>query len=256
MTFSTWTGGRIEPSQRIGHDGREQVELLLEERLVVAEVETEERERLDERASADSDLGTATADRVDGGEALEDADRVVAGQDRHRRAEADVLGAPREAGEQHVGGAHGVVVAVVLADAEEVEAEPVGELTLGQDLPDHRGGVERGTVGAVRDVAEGVEAEFEAHAPIVGMPPTCQVRPASGSQRRTDSIVPSRGRARPRTASASPTWREPSPRAMVTCGVQRPGRTWSGTSGARPSRAVGCRQRSACQRTLRPSALS
>ena len=70
---------RALPADRLlGDDGREQVELLLEERLVVGEVEAEEGERLDERPSADGDLGSAVTEGVDGREALEDADRVVA----------------------------------------------------------------------------------------------------------------------------------------------------------------------------------
>ena len=65
--------------------------------------------------------------RVERREALEHAHRVVGAEHRHRRAEVDALGAAGDRGEHDLGRRDGEVVAVVLADAEEVEAELVGQ---------------------------------------------------------------------------------------------------------------------------------
>jgi len=52
-------------------------ELLLEQLLVVREVEAEQREGLGERPAAHDDLGAAVGQRVERGEALEDAYGIV-----------------------------------------------------------------------------------------------------------------------------------------------------------------------------------
>ena len=72
-------------------------------------------------------LGAPVRHGVERGEALEDADRVVGAEHGDRGAEADPLGAPGDGGQHDLGRGDGEVVAVVLADAEEVEAEAVGE---------------------------------------------------------------------------------------------------------------------------------
>lgn len=50
----------------------EQVKLLAEQGVVVAQVRAEDAEGFGERAAADGDLGTAATDQVDGGEVLVD----------------------------------------------------------------------------------------------------------------------------------------------------------------------------------------
>ena len=55
----------------------EQLGLLLEELLVVGEVITEERERVDAGASSEDDLRPAAGDRVERGVALKHPDGVV-----------------------------------------------------------------------------------------------------------------------------------------------------------------------------------
>ena len=66
-----------------------------------------------------------------------------------------------DGGEHDLGGADGEVGAVVLADADEVDAELVGELGLGDDVAEDLGVRQRAAVGVEGDVAEGVEAEFD-----------------------------------------------------------------------------------------------
>ena len=112
----------------------EERELLLEEVVVVVERVAEEGERLGERAAAEDHLGAAVRDGVEGGEALVDADRVVGAEDRDGGAEVDALGAAGDRGEDDLRRADGEVGAVVLADAEEVDAELVGQLGLGDDV--------------------------------------------------------------------------------------------------------------------------
>ena len=76
-------------------DIQQQVELLGEERVVVFEVETEERERLDERAAAGDDFGAAVGDEVERGEFLEDADWIGGAEDGDGAGKADAFGAAR-----------------------------------------------------------------------------------------------------------------------------------------------------------------
>ena len=101
-------------------------------------------------------------------EALEHPHGVVGAQHGDRRAEVDALGAPGDRGEHDLGRRHGELVAVVLADAEEVEAEPVGEHRLLDDVAQHLRVRQRRPVGSRRHVAEGVESEFVAlsHRPV------------------------------------------------------------------------------------------
>ncbi len=154
--------GRAAPRHRLlGEQLHEQIELLLEERLVLVELEPEQRERFDERAPPEDHLGTAVRDGVEGGEALEDPDRVVGAEHGDRRAEPDPLGAAGDRGQDHFRSRHGEVVAMMLADADEVDPDGIGEDGLLDDVADD---LRLGQAPAVRvdgDVAEGVEPEFE-----------------------------------------------------------------------------------------------
>ena len=75
------------------HQRGEDRELLLEEIVVVLERVAEERERLGERAASENHLGAAVGHRIEGGEALVDADGVVGAEDGDRRSELDAVGA-------------------------------------------------------------------------------------------------------------------------------------------------------------------
>jgi hypothetical protein len=108
----------------------QQLQLLLEQVVVVAEVVAEERERLDERAAAGHDLGATAREQVDGREVLEDPDGVVRAEHRHCARQPDPFGTDRRRTEDDGRGGDGEVGAVMLSDAEDVEPEPVGELDL------------------------------------------------------------------------------------------------------------------------------
>ena len=144
----------------------QQLELLREQLVVVVEVVAEQRERLDERAAAGHDLGPAAGQQVERGEVLEHAHRIVGAEHRHGARQADALGA-LGGGRQHDRGRRDDEVGpVVLADAEDVEADLVGQLDLleqvGQPplLGDRLAGLRIG-----RAVGERVEAELHDRRP-------------------------------------------------------------------------------------------
>src|SRR5690606_3542545 len=78
----------------------------------------------------------------------------------HRGPEADARGPRRDAREHDLGRAHGEVGAVVLADAEEVDPDLVGELGLLDDVADRARAADERAVGSGGHVAERVEAQL------------------------------------------------------------------------------------------------
>ena len=109
---------------------QQQLELLGEELVVVGEVVAEERERLDERAAPGHDLGAPAGEQVERRELLEDADRVVRAEHADGARQPDPLRARGGRREHDRRRRDGEVGPVVLADAEDVEADLVGELDL------------------------------------------------------------------------------------------------------------------------------
>jgi len=116
--------------------GEEEIEFFFEELVVVLEFETEEGEGFDERAAAGDDFGAAAGDEVESGEVLKDADGVGGAEDGDGRGEADVFCSGGGCGENDGGGGVEILDAVVLAEAEGVEANLVGEFDLLEELDD------------------------------------------------------------------------------------------------------------------------
>ena len=112
----------------------QELELLRKELIVLREVVAEERERLDERPSPGHDLRAAVGDEVDDRELLKDADRIVRADDVDGTREPDVAGASRSGTEHDRRRGDDVVRAMVLADAEDLEPQPVGELDLLEEI--------------------------------------------------------------------------------------------------------------------------
>jgi len=113
----------------------EQLGLLFEELFVVGQVEAEQGERVDAGAPPEDDLRPSLRDGVECGVALEHAHGIVGTEDGDRRAEADAGGARCDRGEDQVASRHREVVGVVLTDAEEVDADLLGEDALFDDVP-------------------------------------------------------------------------------------------------------------------------
>src|SRR5918994_1852055 len=134
---------------------QQQLEFLGEQLVVVAQVVTEQRERLDERAAAGHDLRAAVRDEIERGEVLEDAYGIVRAQNRDSARQANVPRAGRGRCQRHGRRRDGVVGAVVLADAEDVEAELIRQLDLLEEVVQPSCRVDLGA-----DVGEGVEAQF------------------------------------------------------------------------------------------------
>ncbi len=213
-------------------------ELLLEEPVVVGEVVAEERERLDERATSDHDLGTAAREQVDGRKLLEDADRIVGAEHVDCAREPDPLRPHRGSREDGRGGRDGEVGAVVLPDAEDVEPDLVGELDLLDQVPQTLLRVE-----ARRQLREGVDPEL--HGRIVAVRRACPTRAApsthaSGDPRPAlgraegeavrradrvprDTLVRRLAEARDRGAGRRRALREAAPRRQPLCRAARRG---------------------------------
>ena len=138
----------------------QQVELFGKQRVVVAEIVAEQRERFDEGAAPRHDLGAPARQQVERRELLEHADRIVRREHRHRAGQLDLLGAFGGRGKNHRRRRGGVVGAVMLAEAEHVEADLVGKLDLFDQVaqPLMRADVAGAFFRA--DVGEGVETEF------------------------------------------------------------------------------------------------
>ena len=154
------------------HQLRKQVEFVLEQRFVLIKLEAEQREGFRERAAAEDDFGAAVGSGIDGRKTLEDADRVVGTQDRHRRSKTNAFRARSDGGEHDFRCGYGEVRAVVFTDAEEVHAELIGEYGFVDDITDDLRMREHLAVGAARDVAERVESEFKRHVMYPGLKTT------------------------------------------------------------------------------------
>ncbi len=113
---------------------KEKLELFGKEIVVVFELEAEEGKGLDEGAAAGDDLRAASGDEVERGELLKDADGVGGAEDGDGAGEADIFGARGGCGEDDGGRGVEELLAVVLADAEDVEADLIGERHLFQQV--------------------------------------------------------------------------------------------------------------------------
>ena len=112
---------------RVFADFQQQLELFLEKGIVVFELQAEERIGLDERAATGDDFGATVGDEIERGEFLEDADGIGGAENGDGAGEADVFRARRGGGQDDRRRGVEKFGAVMLADAEDVEADFVGE---------------------------------------------------------------------------------------------------------------------------------
>ena len=145
----------------LAHQAHEQVELLFEQPVILADVVSEQRERVDGGCPSQDELGAPVGDPVDGGELLIQPYRVLRGQHGDGGTEVDRRGRLGCRGEQHGGCRVDETFPVVLADAEDVKPDGFGQLGL---LDDQAEGfrVAEDVVAVGGDFAEGVEPELEA----------------------------------------------------------------------------------------------
>jgi hypothetical protein len=87
-------------------------------------------------------------------------DRVVGGEHRDRRAEADALRPRGDRCEQDLGRRDGEIGAVMLAKADDIDAELVRKHRFLDDVADDLRMGQQTAVGAGGDVAERVEPQF------------------------------------------------------------------------------------------------
>ena len=136
---------------RLFADAQQEVELLGEQRVVVGEIEPEQRKGLGERAAADDEVDPALGDQIEGRELLEEPYGIACAEDGHGAVETD-RGRPgcgcRE--EDRGRGVH-EIVAVVLADAVGVEADLVGALDLFEQVLHALDGADVHTGNGIRD---------------------------------------------------------------------------------------------------------
>jgi hypothetical protein len=162
-------------------DLEQQVEILGEQRVVVLEPEPEQRERFREGAAPDDDLRSPVGDQVERGELLEDAHRVGGAQHRDRARESDAFRARRRGREDHRGGRVEEVGAVMLADAEHVEADGV---RVRDPIDEESQRLRRGDLPSVavflQDASEAVDADLH------GVPVPCHVAARTSALIRTN----------------------------------------------------------------------
>jgi len=119
---------------------QQQVELFGEKVIVVGEPEAEEREGFGEGASSGDDFGAALGDEVQGGEFLKDANGIGGREHGDGGGEANLPCARGGSGEDDGGRGVKELSAVMFADAEDVEADLVGQFNLFEEIAQALGG--------------------------------------------------------------------------------------------------------------------
>ena len=170
------------------------LELLLEQAVVVAEIEAEERERLDERAAPDHHLRASAGEQIERRELLIEPNRDRRAEYGDRAREPDALRTRRGRREHDGRSGDGELGPVVLADAVDVEPDLVRELDLLHELAQ---ALLRAALAGAR-VGEGEGPDLH----DLVLPVACRQR-----RRRTAPVI---ARALP-AAKSSPTPIMPSP---------------------------------------------
>ncbi len=112
----------------------EEVQFLREKCVIVARLETEQRISLAEGPPANDNFGTAFRDQVEGRELLKHPHGVGRAQHRDRAGEADRIRAGSRSRQNDRRGGIQEFGAVVLAHAEHVEPDAIGDLDLLEEI--------------------------------------------------------------------------------------------------------------------------
>jgi hypothetical protein len=125
------------------------------------EVVAEQRKRLDERAAPQRHLSASIRGGIERRETLKHADGIVRGEHGNGGAEPDAVAAPGDGRKHDLRRRHGEIGPVVLADAEDIDAEGVGVDAFLDHVADDFRLRQRTAVGLMGNVAEGIEAELK-----------------------------------------------------------------------------------------------
>jgi len=139
----------------------------------------EQREAFGEGAAPQDRLRPARRQRVERREPLIDADRIVGRQHRDRRGEPDAAGARRDRRQHRLGRGDGEIGAVMLADAEHIDARLIRQHRLLDRVADRLGRVD-GNAGRLGHVAERIEPEFRHHRSTLAV--TCDLSRFGGKR--------------------------------------------------------------------------
>lgn len=115
-----------------GHDGRlvdaqQEFELLAVEVVVVGEAVAEQREGLGGGSPSGGDLSPSARDRVNGGELLEQAHRIVCAEHGHGATQPDAGSRSGGGGQDSGRRRGGHLLGVVLADSEVLQPHLIGQ---------------------------------------------------------------------------------------------------------------------------------
>ena len=181
----------------VSEERGEQVELLLEELLVLIERQPEEREGFREGAPSEDHLRSSVRHGIERREPLEDADRVVRAEHGHRGSEPDALRPRCRRSEDHLRRGDREVGPMMLADAEECDAEFIGQRRLVDDLANDLRLRRQVARPGARHIPERVEAELNdgrRHPDFSRPPPSGKVGSDTklGSARRSSNVRPGR----------------------------------------------------------------
>ena len=154
------TAGLSRPCDaRVAGEFGEDIKALLEKLFVVVQIMAKEGIAFGKRPAPEDGFGPAVRQGVQGRKPLEYPHGIIGGKDGDGGAKLDPAGAPGDGGKHDLGCGDGKVGAVVFAQANEINADFVGEGGLVQHLT--QGDVHglRRAVRAVADIAEGIEAK-------------------------------------------------------------------------------------------------
>ena len=114
------------PRQILGvADFEQQIEFLVEQRIVIAKVEAEKRERFGKRAAPDDQFGAPARNQIERGIRLEDPHRIGGAQNRDRARQANVFGARRARRQNDRRRRIEIFAAMMFANAKNIQARRI-----------------------------------------------------------------------------------------------------------------------------------
>lgn len=139
----------------------QQFQLRAKEHVVVALVLIKDREGNWRRSATGDEVDTTRGDRCCSSELLKDTDRLIGRQHRNRRTKLDRARRGSGGVNKRCWRRYWHRARVVLAEAEEIEADFFRKMHRFKDITDRLRGRAVATVSSSRRVAKGVDAEFK-----------------------------------------------------------------------------------------------